>query len=383
LHWRKFDPFIVMEMGTYRKRIAKNFEVSDTATRLSYNSLGPHPHEGFLMNPSQMLVASVVFAASNQLLTEAPHGQAPAQPKTWAERLGWLAGKRVVIFHADDIGMCYEANQAAQRALAEREYRSASAMVPCPWFNEMAAWCVAHPEHDVGLHLTLTSEWKFYRWGPVAPRDQVKGLLDPAGYLFQNVPSVALSAKADEVATEIRAQLARARTLGMQPSHIDTHMGTLYARPDYTRAYLHMAMDEQIPAMIIEMTPRTIEKFKKQGYPITDSSLKVQAGYTLPKLDDFHSVVEGKTYEEKRQKFLDQVRLFQPGLNEIIYHPSVESEGLKKITNSWQQRVWEDRLFADPVVQRFIQENDIVVTNWKEVMARFKKTGPRAGSGNP
>ncbi len=134
-----------------------------------------------------------------------------------------------------------------------------------------------------------------------------------------------------------------------------------------------MAMDEKIPAMVIEMTPRTIEKFKKQGYPITEAGMKVLAGYTLPKLDDFHSMVEGKTYEAKREKFFEQLRLFQPGLNEIIYHPSVETECLKKITDSWQQRVWENRLFADPVVQQFIKDNEIIVTNWKEVMARFKE----------
>jgi predicted glycoside hydrolase/deacetylase ChbG (UPF0249 family) len=207
-----------------------------------------------------LLITATLLAALGHWLTETtPRTAAQAETKTWAERLGWPSGKRVVIFHADDIGMCYEANQAAQRALAKGEYRSASAMVPCPWFNEMAAWCVSNAQYDVGLHLTLTSEWKFYRWGPVAPRDQVKGLLDPRGYLHRDVLSVALSAKAEEVAAEIRAQLARARLLGMQPSHLDTHMGTLYARPEYTRAYLQLAMEEQIPAMVIEMTPRTIE----------------------------------------------------------------------------------------------------------------------------
>ncbi|HLN29205.1 MAG TPA: polysaccharide deacetylase family protein [Gemmataceae bacterium] len=295
------------------------------------------------------------------------------ESKTWGERLGWPAGKRVVIFHADDVGMCYEASQAAQQALTRGDYRSAAAMVPCPWFNEMAAWCVDHPEYDVGLHLTFTSEWKYYRWAPVAPHDKVKGLIDPFGYMFADVRSVALSAQPGEVATEIRAQLARARKFGMQPSHIDTHMGTVYARPDYTQAYLRVAMEEQIPAMVIEMTPRTIEKFKNQGYPITAASLKLLAGYTLPKLDDFHSVGEGKTYEQKREKFLEQIRLFPAGLNEIIFHPSIETEGLKKITHSWQQRAWENRLLGDPVVQRYIRDNDIIVTDWKEVMARFKK----------
>jgi hypothetical protein len=101
--------------------------------------------------------------------------------------------------------------------------------------------------------------------------------------------------------------------------------------------------------------------------------MKLQASYTLPKLDDFHSVGAGKTYEEKRQAFLEQLRLFSPGLHEIIYHPSVETEGLKKITNSWQQRVWENQLFSDPVVQQSIKDNGIIVSSWKEVMARFKK----------
>jgi predicted glycoside hydrolase/deacetylase ChbG (UPF0249 family) len=329
--------------------------------------------EGPIMKIRWLIYAVITGIGCAVFSTVLPRAAAQSDTKTWAERLGWPAGKRVVIFHADDIGMCYEANLAAQTALTNGEYRSASCMVPCPWFNEMAAWCVAHPEHDVGLHLTLTSEWKYYRWGPVAPRDKVRGLLDAWGCFFPNVIAVASSASADEVATEIRAQLARARKVGMQPSHVDTHMGTVYARPDYTAAYLRMAMEEQIPAMVIEMTPRTIEKFKKQGYPINDKTIKMLADYTLPRLDDFHSIVEGKTYEEKREKFLEQLRLFAPGLNEIIYHPSIQTEGLKKITGSWQQRVWENRLFGDPVVQQYIKDNDIIVTNWKEVMARFKK----------
>src|SRR5215470_19809567 len=124
------------------------------------------------MKLRSLLFGSLYLAALASIQSRAPLAAAD-EPKTWAERLGWPAGKRVVIFHADDVGMCYEANQAVQRALTAGAYRSASAMVPCPWFNEMAAWCVAHPDHDVGLHLTLTSEWRFYRWGPVSPPDRV------------------------------------------------------------------------------------------------------------------------------------------------------------------------------------------------------------------
>lgn len=295
--------------------------------------------------------------------------------KTWAERLGWPAGKRVVIFHADDIGMCAEANVSAQRALAAGEYRSAAAMVPCPWFNDMAAWCKQNPQHDVGLHLTLTSEWKTYRWGPVAPRDQVRGLCDRFGYLFKDVASVALTASGKEVGTEIRAQVARAKEMGLNPTHIDTHMGTLFARIEFTKEYLALAEELQIPAMVIEMTPFTKAKFAKQGYPITDASMKLLAEYKLPKLDDFHGLVTGKTYEEKRQNFYTQIREFRPGLNEIIYHPSVPTEGLKRITGSWQQRAWEDQLFTDPEVQAFFKSDGLIITDWKEVMRRWKERG--------
>lgn len=316
------------------------------------------------------------FVAGDLAVAEAPRDPAPAA-RTWAERLGWPAGKKVVLFHADDLGMCYEANLSGQRALAGGAYRSGSAMVPCPWFNEMASWCVANPQHDVGLHLALTSEWRYYRWGTIAPREKVPGLLDPFGYMFAEVRSCARSARPEEVAIEIRAQLDRARRLGMKPTHIDTHMGTLYARPDFTRVYLQLAMDEQIPAMVIQLTPRTIAKFQAQGYPFDKNMLRLLNDYKLPMLDDFHSVAPGKTYEEKRQKLFDQLRGLSPGLSEIIYHPCVESDGLKKITNSWQQRVWEDRLFADRAVQRFIKDNDVIVTDWKEMMDRFKKTSAR------
>lgn len=296
-----------------------------------------------------------------------------SEPVTWSTKLGYPADKRVIILHADDIGMCYEANASAQRALSKGEYRSAAAMVPCPWFNEMAEWCVANPQHDVGLHLALTSEWKTYRWGSVAPKDKVPGLHDKFGYLHHNVPGVVMNSNEKEVETELFAQYNRAVSLGMKPSHIDTHMGTLYARPEFTRAYMKLAVEKQIPAMVIEMTPYTMDKFRKQGYPMRDEMLQLIADYPLPKLDDFHAVESGTTYDEKKSKFYTLIRSLKPGLHEIIYHPSIDTPALKKITGSWQQRIWEDRMFADPEVQDFLKEQGIIISSWKEVMERFQK----------
>ena len=182
-----------------------------------------------------------------------------AQPRqagmTWAEKLGFPPSAKVLILHADDIGMCYEANKAAQHYFENRQIQSASVMVPCPWFPEMAEWWKTRPEHDIGLHLALTSEWKTYRWDPVADASTVPGLIDPDGFMWRDVRSVVMHASPEEVAREIRAQLAKARQFGLEPSHIDTHMGTLYAHPEFVRTYLDMAVENNIPAMVIEMTP--------------------------------------------------------------------------------------------------------------------------------
>lgn len=302
----------------------------------------------------------------------------PAQAETWAEKLGYPSGKIVLMLHADDIGMCYEANQAAKAYLPAGDIQSAALMVPCPWYNEMADWYKEHPEYDLGLHLAMNSEWKWYRWGPVAGREAVPGMVDKDGYLWRGQIDTATHASGEEIEKEIRAQIERALAKGPRPGHIDTHMGTLYVRIDYTKAYLKLAEEYHIPAMVVEQTPAVVAKFKKQGYPITDESLKVIAGYKLPKLDDFSAAPDGKTYEDKKQKFQELVRSLSPGLNEIIFHPSVLTDTLKAITGTWQQRAWEAQMFSDPEMKAFFEREGIVFTNWKEIMKRFDERNPPA-----
>ncbi|MBI4604193.1 MAG: polysaccharide deacetylase family protein [Planctomycetes bacterium] len=310
------------------------------------------------------------------LAQEPASAQAPGKPEpTWAARLGYPPEKRVLILHADDIGMCYEANQAAKACLEGGRIQSAAAMVPCPWFDEIAAWYKEHPDLDVGLHLALTSEWRHYRWGPVAPRHEVPGLVDPDGYLWRSVLDVATRARAAEVEKEIRAQVERALSRGIRPGHLDTHMGTLYARLDFTRAYLKVAEEYGIPAMAIELTPGVLEEFQRQGYPLTEETRRISREYKLPKLDGFKAAPEGKTYEEKHERFFALVRSLPPGITEIIFHPSVETEGLKKITGSWQQRVWEARLFSDPETKRTLETEGVLFTDWKEMMRRHADRG--------
>ncbi|MGA8185650.1 MAG: ChbG/HpnK family deacetylase, partial [Terriglobia bacterium] len=121
-------------------------------------------------------------------------GVASAQMQHIAEKLGYPADSKLLIIHADDLGVAHSQDRASFQALEEQDVTAASVMVPCPWFTEVADFAKSHPDADLGLHLTLTSEWKTYRWGPVAPRDQVGSLLDPNGYFYPDNGPVAAHA---------------------------------------------------------------------------------------------------------------------------------------------------------------------------------------------
>ena len=294
-------------------------------------------------------------------------------PANWAERLGYPAGKKVIMLHSDDAGMCEEANIATQNYLLDGHIQSAAAMPPCPNFEEMIEWAKEHPDIDVGLHLTLTSEWKTYRWPSVAPVEEVPGLIDSEGNLWRSVREVVENATVEEVAKEIRAQIEKSLALDYTPDHIDTHMGTLYGSPEFAKVYLEIAMEYGIPANAIDMSDSMVVKnYRDSGYPITDDMINFLDAYTLPKVDNFTSAPNANTYEEKVDAFKELIRSLRPGITEIIFHPSIETENLKGITNSWQQRVWEAEMFADPGLIQFFDDEGIIFTNWKEIMKRFE-----------
>jgi len=292
--------------------------------------------------------------------------------KTWAEQLGFPKGKKVLLLHMDDIGMCPEANEAAERYIKNNHILSAAVMMPCPNATSFIEWAKSHPSADIGLHLTLTSEWKNYRWPPLTDAAKVPSLIDPDGKFWHEVPDVVAHASAKEVEMEIRAQIEKCLALGYRPTHIDTHMGTLIGSPEYVKVFFKVAEEYGIPANVIDITvPEGATQFRQKEYPVNDDVINTVAKYKLPKLDDFTYVHEGSTYEDKRTKFFTMVKSLNPGLTEIYFHPSVLTDNLKTITNSWQQRVWEADLFADPVVHQFFKKEGIVITNWKEVMKRF------------
>jgi len=292
-----------------------------------------------------------------------------------ADKLGFPKGKKVLLLHCDDAGMCEEANIAVQTYFLKGDVKSASVMMPCPNAEEMVEWAKKHPGSDIGVHLTLTAEWKNYRWGPLTDPEKVPGLIDPDGKFWHEVPDVVMHASPKEVEMEIHAQIDRMIELGFRPTHIDTHMGTLYGSNDYLRVFLKTAEEYNIPANGIYFEdPVLMELFKAKGYPLNDETMEILRNYKLPKVDLITDIPGKKTYEEFRDGFMEMINTLKPGLIEIYFHPSILTENLKSITNSWRQREFEAKIFSDPEIKQFFKENDIILTTWSEVMEKFNKT---------
>ncbi len=321
-----------------------------------------------------VLIFSILFFLACDQKKKSDENQTSVKEwSNWAERLGYPAGKKVIMLHADDAGMCEEANIATKRDLLDGHIQSAAAMPPCPYFEDMIEWAKEHPDMDIGLHLALTSEWKTYRWPSVTPVDEVPGLIDEEGMMWRSVEEVVQHATVEEVAKEVRAQIEKSLALGYRPGHIDTHMGTLYGHPEFAKAYLQIAMEYSIPANAIDMSNQeVVEYYKGQGYPITDELIEFMESYSLPKIDFFTSAPNAETYEEKIKAFQGLVSSLPAGITEIIFHPSVETEHLKTITGSWQQRIWEAQMFSDPEMIKFFEKEGVIFTDWKEIMKRFE-----------
>lgn len=295
----------------------------------------------------------------------------PSIAETWAERLGYPADSKVLILHANELGLCFETNAAGAKLLEEGPVKSVGAMVPPPWFGDWAQWCRAHPDSDVGLELTLNSELKNYRWQPTA-NGLVPTLVDSNGFLWRAPMQTMVNGTAADVEIELREQITRAKMAGINPSHLTTHLGTLVTRPDFMEIYLRIARQEWIPAMIVELTPEQVERFREQGFPLPDSVIEMLADYPLPKIDDLRFVAEAESYDAKKQAFLKMLAELKPGITQIAFHPAVVSPALPRITRDAQQRVWDNQLFEDADVRAALAADGVIITDWREIMQRFE-----------
>ncbi len=313
-----------------------------------------------------MIMRWVVFTC----LLLVGHGYAEVKDVTYAERLGWAAGTRVVIFHVDDAGMSHDSNMGTIKAIEEGVATSTSIMAPCPWVPEMVAYVKGHAQVDAGVHLTLTSEWKKYRWGPVAGKSVVPGLVDEQGCMWRGVGDVALHASGDEVEAEIRAQIDKLELAGIKPTHLDSHMGTCFL-PQYLDRYVKVGIEKKIPILIFGGHMQHVGAEAGALKPMVRMMARTVWNSGLPVIDDLvTSPTDAKDYQGRKGELIKLLDEMRPGVTEIIVHCTEPTETFSHISSSGAAREAELRLMMDSDVAGFIKAEGIVLTTWRELMDR-------------
>jgi len=283
-----------------------------------------------------------------------------SQEKTVAERLGYPRDAKLLIVHADDLGMAHSVNEATIKAFEIGLVNSGSIMVPCPWLSEIAAYARANPQADLGLHLTLTSEWTSFRWGPVSSKDRVTSLLDKDGYFHLTETDAADSADPKQVELEITAQIERARSLGIQPTHLDSHMGTLYKNKALFEVFMRVARSQKLPVRVA-----------KSWFTHTDflpSMLSPDDVY-IDRILDINPAVAPQDWAKF---YTDALKNLEPGVTELVIHLAYDNAEMQGATSNhpnwgaaWRQRDFE--FFTSDAFRKVLQENGIKLITWREL----------------
>lgn len=278
-----------------------------------------------------------------------------AQPRTIAERLGYPRDAKLLILHADDLGVAHSVNAASLAALDSGWINSASVMVPTPWFKEVADYAKAHPDHDLGLHLTLNSEWATYRWGSVESSNRVASLVDSTGTFASLVEPFAKRAKIKEVERELRAQISRARAMGLEPTHLDSHMGALFATPQLFAVYAKVARDNRLPFLALR-TP-ALQHLLRDDDIVLDAL--VIADPSVPA-------------DQWKAFYLKAVADLKPGLTEIIVHLGFDDAELQAVTvnhpdygSAWRQRDYD--VMKSPEFRKALADNNVILVTWRQL----------------
>jgi predicted glycoside hydrolase/deacetylase ChbG (UPF0249 family) len=279
---------------------------------------------------------------------------------TSAARLGLGSERKLLIVHADDVGMTHAVNAATIKALESGTVNSASIMVPCPWFPEIADYAKAHPEVDFGLHLTLTSERIYYRWGPVAPRDRVTSLVDENGYFWHDwTPATRIDTREAEL--ELRTQIERAYAMGIRPTHLDSHQYRLYDNgKELFEALLRVAHEKGLPFFVARdwFAERPyLETSMSPGDIVIDHTVTIDPGVRPEKWADFYRTA---------------IKNLQPGVTEFVIHVAFADEEMKAATRerdtwgaAWRQRDFD--FFTSAEFRELVQQEKIRLITWREL----------------
>jgi chitin disaccharide deacetylase len=303
------------------------------------------------------VVVAIACAASAQMqqpTTPTQPGQVPT--KTVAERLGYPADSRLLVIHADDFGMSHSENRATIEALKNKWVTSASILVPCPWFPEVVKFAKENPDADLGIHLALNSEWTSYRWKPVTPSANVPSLVDKDGYMPLIEPEVYKQAKIDQAEVEMRAQIDRAKSMGINVTHLDTHMGTIIGTPELFGLYMKLGAAYGTP-QLLERRPDF------HGIKLNPQSILI---------DRVLGLAPGVSKENWLKGYQDILAPLPPGSYQLIVHLAYDDEEMRGATSdhpdwgaAWRQNDFD--LVKNPEWQKFLKDQKFILVSWKDL----------------
>ena len=265
-----------------------------------------------------------------------------------------------LIIHADDAGLSCAENEATMWVLEHGIVNSYSIMMPCPWAFHMANFAKHHPQYDSGVHLTLTSEWKHYKFGPVLPAREVPSLVDQHGHFHATRAAFKSHAHPDEVKKELRAQVERALDWGVNPTHLDSHMYTLKLSAELLDVYRALGEEFNLPILLSKLL------LGKGVTPtIHETDLWIDQLYVGE-----YSWFEGSgglaTYYDQA---LDNL---PSGLNIMLIHPALDNAEMQSICvehpnfgAEWRQMDFD--YFTNAACAEKLKKNNIQLTTWKEV----------------
>lgn len=263
--------------------------------------------------------------------------QAFSQSKNLAEKLGYPKDAKLLIIHADDAGFSHSADTAIMSAYLKGSINSASIMVPCPWFPEIAAFAKKHPEMDWGIHLALTAEWKNYKWSGVAPSTEIKSLLNKQGYLYASNEEFGANAKVDEAEKEMRAQIEKAKAFGIRLTHLDNHMGSILTSPGIIKMYQRLGREYKLPVLVPLnyvklLAPKLVSSIDTSGV-IVDNFIMAYMMSPADKWKNFYS---------------SSLQNLKPGLNELVFHLAFNDAEMQAIAkdhpdygSAWRQQDYD------------------------------------------
>lgn len=293
---------------------------------------------------------------------------APAQ-STLQERLGYSKSTKLLILHADDLGVSHSENVASIEVLEKGSVNSASIMVPCPWFPEIADYARKNPKADFGLHLTLTSEWKYLKWSPVASRNTVPGLVNNHCFMYSSVDSVHRYASAKEVETEMRAQIERALQFGIDVTHLDSHMGAVFGKEDFLKVFISLGREYKVPVLLSR--PLRVGSTVDPDKVISEKDVVLDMIYTATP-QDFKGGMENY--------YTGVFKSLKPGVSIILLHAAYDDTEMQAVTidhpdwgAAWRQA--DVNFFMSENYKRLIKENNIQLITWREIRDKTMRPG--------